>query len=143
MLHPLSAEFARIADYLALMKIRMGDRLQTQVEFPDALGELAVPTLLLQPLVENAIKHGLEPNIDGGRLIVSAQSIGSDLLLTVRDTGVGISGVANDGTHFGVAQVRERLATLYGDAATLTLSTPDDGQGGTLATVTIPLNRTA
>jgi LytS/YehU family sensor histidine kinase len=143
MLHPLSAEFARIADYLALMKIRMGDRLQTQVEFPDALGELAVPTLLLQPLVENAIKHGLEPNIDGGRLIVSAQSIGSDLLLTVRDTGVGISGVANDGTHFGVAQVRERLATLYGDAATFTLSTPDDGQGGTLATVRIPLNRTA
>ncbi|MGY4829812.1 sensor histidine kinase [Sphaerotilaceae bacterium SBD11-9] len=143
MLHPLSAEFARIDDYLALMKIRMGERLQTQVDCPEALGDLAVPTLLLQPLVENAIKHGLEPHVDGGRLEVTARSNGSDLVLSVRDTGAGLSNVANDGTHFGVSQVRERLTTLYGAAASFTLSTPDDGQGGTLATVCIPLNRTA
>jgi len=61
----------------------------------------------------------------------------------VRDTGVGLSDVANDGTHFGVNQVRERLSTLYGAGATLTLATPDDGEGGVLATVRIPLNRTA
>jgi hypothetical protein len=143
MLHPLSAEFARIDDYLALMKIRMGDRLQTRVDFPEGLSDLAVPTLLLQPLVENAIKHGLEPHVDGGRLEVTARSEGSDLVLSVRDTGAGLSSVANDGTHFGVNQVRERLSTLYGAAASFTLSTPDDGQGGTLATVRIPLNRTA
>jgi len=143
MLHPLSAEFGRIADYLALMKIRMGDRLQAQVDFPEALGELAVPTLLLQPLVENAIKHGLEPHVDGGRLLVTARAEGSALVLSVRDTGAGLSDVANDGTHFGVTQVRERLSTLYGNAASLVLGTPDDGEGGTLATVRIPLNRTA
>ncbi|MEO8153784.1 MAG: histidine kinase [Rhizobacter sp.] len=143
MLHPLSAEFSRIDDYLALMKIRMGERLQTAVDFPEALGELAVPTLILQPLVENAIKHGLEPHVDGGRLIISARSIDGDLVLSVRDTGAGISEVANDGTHFGVTQVRERLSTLYGPVAKLTLTAPDDGEGGTLATVRIPLNRTA
>ena len=143
MLHPLSAEFARIDDYLALMKIRMGDRLLAEVDFPAGLGELAVPTLLLQPLVENAIKHGLEPHVDGGRLLVTARADEVDLVLSVRDTGAGLSDVANDGTHFGVTQVRERLATLYGDGASLVLGTPDDGEGGTLATVRIPLNRTA
>ncbi|GAB4566132.1 MAG: histidine kinase [Rhizobacter sp.] len=142
MLHPLADEFARINDYLALMKIRMGERLQTEAAFPTELGELAVPTLLLQPLVENAIKHGLEPHVDGGHLRVGARREGNDLVLSVRDTGAGLSTVANDGTHFGVNQVRERLATLYGPSATLVLSTPDDGEGGTLATVRIPLNRT-
>ncbi|MBX3622704.1 MAG: histidine kinase [Rhizobacter sp.] len=142
MLHPLSAEFARIADYLELMKIRMGERLQTRLDLPDDLGALAVPTLVLQPLVENAIKHGLEPKVDGGRLEVAARRDGHDLVLTVRDTGVGVSDVANDGTHFGVAQVRERLSTLYGDAASFTLGAPADGEGGVLATLRIPLNRT-
>lgn len=142
MLHPLSAEFARIADYLELMKIRMGERLQTQVELPDDLAGLAVPTLLLQPLVENAIKHGLESKVEGGRLEVRARRDTTDLVLTVRDTGMGVSDVANDGTHFGVAQVRERLSTLYGEAASFTLGTPDDDEGGVLATVRIPLNRT-
>lgn len=142
MLHPLADEFARINDYLALMKIRMGERLQTEVDFPASLGDSAVPTLLLQPLVENAIKHGLEPNVEGGRLVVAARLDDKDLVLSVRDTGIGLSAVANDGTHFGVSQVRERLATLYGPSATLVLSTPDDGDGGTLATVRIPLNRT-
>jgi hypothetical protein len=142
MLHPLADEFARINDYLTLMKIRMGERLQAEVSFPPELGELAVPTLLLQPLVENAIKHGLEPNVDGGHLQVGAYRDGNDLVLSVRDTGIGLSTVANDGTHFGVNQVRERLSTLYGPSATLALGTPDDGDGGTLATVRIPLNRT-
>ncbi|MBL0727399.1 sensor histidine kinase [Piscinibacter sp. HJYY11] len=142
MLHPLSSEFARLNDYLALMKIRMGDRLVAELRMPDDLGELAVPTLLLQPLVENAIKHGLEPKVEGGRLIVSASRDGADLKLTVRDTGVGLSTVANDGTHFGVSQVRERLATLYGEVASLTLAPADDAEGGVAATVRIPLNRT-
>ena len=143
MLHPLGAEFARLNDYLALMKIRMGERLVTEVTLPDSLSELAVPTLLLQPLVENAIKHGLEPKVDGGRLVVRAAREGADLVLTVRDTGVGLSSVANDGTHFGMSQARERLATLYGDDASLVLAPADDADGGVVATVRIPLNRTA
>jgi sensor histidine kinase YesM len=143
MLHPLSAEFARLNDYLALMKIRMGERLQAELTLPQDLGELAVPTLVLQPLIENAIKHGLEPKVEGGRLSVSASRDGADLVLTVRDTGVGLSTVANDGTHFGVSQVRERLATLYGEVASLALAPADDPDGGVVATVRIPLNRTA
>jgi sensor histidine kinase YesM len=142
MLHPLSAEFARLNDYLALMKIRMGERLHTELTLPGDLGELAVPTLLLQPLVENAIKHGLEPKVEGGRLLVNARRDGADLVLTVRDTGIGLSKVANDGTHFGVTQVRERLATLYGEVASLTLA-PADGGEGVVATARIPINRTA
>jgi F0F1-type ATP synthase membrane subunit c/vacuolar-type H+-ATPase subunit K len=143
MLHPLSAEFSRLEDYLALMKIRMGARLETKVALPPELGALAVPTLVLQPLVENSIKHGLEPKVEGGRLTVGAHTDATHLVLEVRDTGIGLSEVANDGTHFGVNQVRERLSTLYGADATFTLATPDDGAGGVLATVRIPLNRTA
>ena len=141
--HPLSQEFARLADYLALMKIRMGDRLHDDYRLPDALAQLPVPPLLLQPLVENAIKHGLEPHVDGGRLMVSATVEGSQLVLRVRDTGAGLPSTgqrtSTSGTGFGLQQVRERLATLYGDAASVVLSPADDAEGGTLATVRLPL----
>ncbi len=140
--HPLAAEFARVADYIALMQIRMGDRLQPQLDLPADLAELPVPPLLLQPLVENAIKHGLEPHVNGGRLIVSAVREDGQLLLRVRDTGAGLStaqSAPSDGTRFGLQQVRERLTTLYGAAASLALTAADDAEGGTLATVRIPI----
>jgi LytS/YehU family sensor histidine kinase len=137
-MHPLSAEFARVADYMALMQIRMGERLQPQLELPAELADLQVPPLLLQPLVENAIKHGLEPHVHGGRLIVSAARDGEQLVLRVRDTGAGLRDAPSDGTRFGLQQVRERLATLYGGAASVALTPADDAQGGTLATVRIP-----
>jgi signal transduction histidine kinase len=138
--HPLATEFERIADYLALMGVRMGPRLQVQLDLPEALRELPVPPLLLQPLVENAIKHGLEPHVQGGRVHVVARSEHGRLVLTVRDTGTGLGAeAATDGTRFGLAQVRERLATLHGGAASLTLAPATDGQGGTCATVQLPL----
>ena len=137
--HPLSAEFARLADYLALMKVRMGDRLQAHFELPPELATTPVPPLLLQPLVENCIKHGLEPNVAGGGIVVSAARDGMDLLLCVRDTGVGLSSAVSDGTRFGLVQVRERLATLYGARAALTLRAAGDAEGGTLATIRLPL----
>jgi LytS/YehU family sensor histidine kinase len=150
MLHPLSSEFARLDDYLSLMKVRMGERLQTRLDLPEPLVDVAVPTLLLQPLVENAIKHGLEPHVDGGQLVVSAARDGADLRLSVRDTGVGLSELPSasaDGTGFGVTQIRERLATLYGPSASLQLSSPEAndplGPRGTLAVVRIPFNHTA
>ena len=87
--HALSAEFARIADYLALMKVRMGERLQTRLVLPDELASLPVPPLLLQPLVENSIRHGLEPKVEGGRIELEASREGDLLVLRVRDTGVG------------------------------------------------------
>ncbi|MFT3666462.1 MAG: histidine kinase [Piscinibacter sp.] len=137
--HALSAEFSRVADYLALMQVRMGERLRTQLELPDELAAAPVPPLLLQPLVENAIRHGLEPSVDGGRIAVTASRDGPTLLLRVRDTGVGLAAPAGDGTRFGLQQVRERLATLYGERASLTLEAAADAEGGTIATVRLPL----
>ena len=135
-MHPLSAEFARLADYLALMQIRMGSRLEHRFDLPADLGAMPVPPLLLQPLVENCIKHGLEPEVAGGRIDVSAVRDGAQLVLTVRDTGAGLSDTHSDGTRFGLLQVRERLATLYGTAASLELRA---AEGGTVAIVRLPL----
>jgi len=137
--HPLSAEFARLADYLALMKVRMGERLQSAFELPAELASVAIPPLLLQPLVENCIKHGLEPAVAGGRISVSALREGDELVLRVRDTGAGLSDAHSDGTRFGLVQVRERLATLYGARATLTLQNATDAAGGALATIRLPM----
>ncbi len=139
--HPLAAEFRHLDDYLALMAIRMGPRLAVQLQLPDALATLPVPPLLLQPLVENAIKHGLEPRVDGGRIEIAARREGGLLRLTVLDTGVGLrASAATASTGFGLEQVRARLATLYGTRATLTLEPADLTEGGTLATLTLPLD---
>jgi sensor histidine kinase YesM len=141
--HPLSAEFARLGDYLALMKVRMDTRLQTRFELPAELAACKLPPLLLQPLVENAIKHGLEPKVDGGRIVVSAAREGDQLVLRVQDSGAGLSsadGSSPDGSKFGLMQVRERLATLYGTRASLSLADAPGDLGGTLATVRLPLD---
>jgi len=145
--HPLRDEFARLADYLALMQVRMGARLRPRLELPPALAELPVPPLLLQPLVENAIKHGLEPHVDGGELIVSACLDGGRLLLEVRDTGAGLGQAqqtqetqqAQPGSGFGLEQVRSRLLTQYGAAASLRIEPADDGRGGTRVRLLLPL----
>jgi len=135
--HPLREEFARLQDYLALMQVRMGERLQPAFELPAELAEQPVPPLLLQPLVENAIKHGLEPKIEGGALVVSARRQDGHLILEVRDGGVGLGNSREQGTQFGLHQVRERLVTRYGDAASLAIA-PAPG-AGTLVTLTLPL----
>lgn len=138
-LHPLHAEFARLDDYLALMAVRMGPRLQAASSLPQELRDTPVPVLLLQPLVENAIQHGLEPRVEGGRLEVSARAAGGRLELAVRDTGVGLRSARPGG--FGCRQVRERLATLYGPLAELVVE-PAPG-GGTLALIRMPLESPA
>jgi Histidine kinase len=137
--HALALEFDRLGDYLALMAVRMGPRLQVQLELPAALRTVPVPPLLLQSLVENSIQHGLEPQIEGGRITVQAQADGDTLVLTVRDTGVGLpaGGAVRDG-GFGIAQVRERLATLYGERASLLIEPATDAAGGARATVRLP-----
>lgn len=135
--HPLQAEFDRLRDYLELMAIRMGPRLAYGLTLPAGLEHQPVPTLLLQPLVENAIQHGLEPQVGGGRLDVTARLDGADLVLEVRDTGVGLSGVpADGGSHFGLSQVRERLATLHGAHAHLDLGPAQPR--GTQVTIRLP-----
>ncbi|RZU02999.1 sensor histidine kinase [Rivibacter subsaxonicus] len=139
--HTLADEFARLEDYLALMQVRMGDRLQVKLELPPALAAQPVPPLLLQPLVENAIQHGLEPCCGEASICVRAERVGARLVLSVRDSGVGVAPGALDapprpGHGFGTHQVRERLATLYGSRAEFSLL-PAAG-GGTEATVQLP-----
>jgi LytS/YehU family sensor histidine kinase len=141
--HSLRAEFARLADYLELMQVRMGERLAVRLDLPEALAEHEVPALLLQPLVENAIKHGLEPEVRGGLIQISAHRDGAWLLLGVRDTGSGPGAASSGGTGFGLEQVRQRLAALYGADAALTLGFAPDAQGGTLASIRIPYTQTA
>jgi signal transduction histidine kinase len=135
----LAQEFALMEAYLGLMSLRMGPRLSYTLQLPEVLCTLSVPPMLLQPLVENAVKHGLEPKIDGGRIDVQANRQDETLTLTVTDTGLGLDASAGttNGTKVGVANVRERLQALYGDRASFSL-TPNTPTG-VIARLTIPL----
>ena len=139
--HTLAQEFERLADYLALMSVRMGPRLQIALDLPDALRGVPIPPLLLQPLVENALTHGLEPQVEGGSITVRAWHCADThtLHLQVADTGTGLgpAHTAWPGTGFGLQQVRERLAAAYGPIGILTLIA--NNQQGTRAEVQIPL----
>ncbi len=146
-LHPLSAELGRIGDYLGLMAVRMGARLQHSVQWSEELADWPVPPLLLQPLVENSIKHGLEPKVAGGRIDIVARRDGERLLIEVRDTGLGLGGGLTRGAAdagFGLEQVRERLRTLYGERASFTLEVGGAGDGagdddsGCIARIRLP-----
>jgi hypothetical protein len=136
----LAVELERLRDYLALMQVRMGPRLTTRFALASDVAAALVPPLLLQPIVENSIKHGLEPKRAGGRVEVSAGREGDALVIRIRDTGVGAAAPLAPGDGgFGLGHVRERLATLYGArAASFELSPVDDGEGGMLATVRLP-----
>ncbi|WP_326544120.1 sensor histidine kinase [Pseudorhodoferax sp.] len=140
-LHPLAQEYARLADYLELMAVRMGERLHYELDLPDDLRQVPVPPLLLQPLVENAIRHGLEPKVEGGTVTVRARREsgpdGPRLLLEVADTGVGLAQPSAAASGFGATQVRERLHTLHGERASLALQ--PGPAGGTRATIVYPL----
>ncbi len=134
--HALALEFDRLDDYLALMQVRMGERLRYSLSLPDELHATPCPALLLQPLVENAVLHGLEPSAQGGEVRVAAEQVGQQLILTVTDTGLGFDGASNAG--FGLTQIRERLQTLHGSFASVTIAphTPN----GTVVTITLPLS---
>jgi signal transduction histidine kinase len=135
----LAHEFSLMEAYLGLMSVRMGSRLSYTLQLPDALRTMPVPPMMLQPLVENAIKHGLEPKVGGGHIMVQATQEDGSLKLTVADTGLGLNASASDAsdTHVGLANVRERLQALYGERASfmLTPNTPS----GVIAQLTVPL----
>ena len=138
--HTLQAEFDRLRDYLELMAVRMGPRLRYVLELPPELAQHPVPTLLLQPLVENSIQHGLEPKVEGGEIRVQARRQGELLLIEVSDSGVGpatIAVPAAPGKGFGMGQVRERLATAYGDLGRLDFSAGPEG--GARTRISLPL----
>jgi signal transduction histidine kinase len=134
--HTVRAEYERLHDYLELMAVRMGQRLQYALDLPEELAGLQMPPLLLQALVENAIKHGLEPKVEGGKVTVRARHANGRMTLEVQDTGVGLpqGGSVRDG--FGLAQVRERLATSYGAKGAIELEGAE--AGGTRVRVSFP-----
>jgi hypothetical protein len=138
----LAQEFAAIEAYLGLMGVRMGARLRYRCLLPAPLRAARLPTMLLQPLVENAIIHGLEPHIDGGEILVEAAREGGRLLVTVSDTGLGLCGLGlraggAQGGGVGLATTRERLRALYGANARLELA-PGHAQGA-VARLSLPL----
>ncbi|MBL8389489.1 MAG: histidine kinase [Hydrogenophaga sp.] len=139
--HTLADECARLNDYLELMAVRMGPRLSFGFELPEELRAHPVPPLLLQPLVENAIRHGLEPRIEGGRIDVRARREGGMLRLDIADTGVGMDPTDEAPLHdggFGLAQVRERVASLPGGAGRVEVDSRPGA--GTTVRLTLPLH---
>jgi sensor histidine kinase YesM len=132
----LGSQLDLLRAYLDLIVLRMGSRLRYRIEIAPELEALPLPPMLIQPLAENAIKHGLEPKVGGGEVVVRASRVGDDVTLIVADDGLGVR-TAGQGasTGIGLANLRQRLATLYGGRARLTL---EDAQPGTRVTVTLP-----
>ena len=116
----LGEELEVIHPYLDIQKTRMEERLQTTLLVPAGLLSAEFPPMMLQSLVENAIKHGLEPKPEGGRIEIEAQVADGRLLIHVRDTGVGFNANAPQGS--GLTNIRERLKHRYGNDASLTIA---------------------
>ena len=124
--------------YLAIMQARMKERLAVRFEVPDFLGSAPFPPMMLQTLIENAIKHGLEPKVAGGTITVRGHVVGATLHVDVCDDGVGIDLHADEGV--GLANIRERLALLYGKDAELVIELPPGG--GACASIRLPYRMT-
>ena len=132
----LARELAVIRPYLEILKVRMEERLVVEIDVPDGLLSAECPTMMLQTLVENAVKHGLEPQPDGGRLTIKAEIVHGRLAVTVSDSGLGFGLAATAGTGVGLANIRERLQLLYGSKAGLTIG--ENPGGGTRVTLSLP-----
>jgi sensor histidine kinase YesM len=130
----LGREMEVVSAYLKIFKIRLGDRLQYSVALPQALDKVPFPPMLLQPLVENAVIHGIEPSENGGRITIRAQQTNGMLRVEVTDTGNGFSG--SPGSGVGITNVRERLQLLFGKGACLSLN--ENQPRGVTAVIEIP-----
>jgi sensor histidine kinase YesM len=135
--HRLCEEQELIDALLAIAAMRLGSRLRYRIHMDASLKDLLLPPLLLQPLVENAIKHGIEPALEGGEIVVEAEGANEELVLRVTDTGKGLAGAAPEGV--GLSNVRARLANLYGSRGRLSLfSNPGHG---VIAELRLPMQR--
>ncbi len=146
-LSSLDEEMGFLRTYLDIEQIRFGERLLVEFEVESSITHTAVPTLILQPLVENAIKHGIAPKVGKSRILVRAKRHGDCILLSVEDDGIGLFGKrdgdrrplpgAESGAGVGLQNIRERLKTMYGGDAILSLV--DIRSGGSRATLEIPI----
>ena len=134
-LSTIGEELERARAYLDILKIRMGSRLGLQVEVPQVLKSVLFPTMMLQTLVENAIKHGLEPKPGGGTVWILARAFENAVSVTVADDGRGFS-AEGGGTGIGLRNVRERLRLAYGSTASFAIVA--NFPSGVAATITVP-----
>ena len=136
---PLNDEVDFLRKYLEIEQRRFGDRLQVHIDVDPEVLDAPVPNLILQPLVENALRHGIGPRVGGGRVDVNARSADGSLVLTVRDNGVGLSPDKLNAFHSGVglSNTRSRLENLYGERHRFEFQTPPGG--GLVVTIVIPL----
>lgn len=135
-LSTLGEELERTLAYLEILKIRMGSRLSLQIEVPEALKSVPMPSMMLQTLVENAIKHGLEPKTGGGTVWILARQHDDHATLTVADDGQGFGGQIS-GTGIGLKNLRERLRLTFGGEASFAIVS--NFPSGVAATLTLPL----
>lgn len=139
----LGTELEMAHAYLALMQVRMEERLRFRIDAGDEARAALVPALMLQPLVENAIHHGLEPQLDGGSVTVRAMVYGDRLEVSVTDDGAGLEAPGRrlrPGAGMALANLRARLQTQFGGAASLTLRAGDGGCGA-VAVLALPYRR--
>ena len=136
-LSTVGEEVERSRAFLEIMKIRMGERLSVEIDVPEAFRIVPMPPMMLPTLVENAIKHGLEPMTAGGTVWINARESDGRLLVTVADDGRGFS-EDSTGTGIGLKNVRERLRLAYGDKASFTIVS--NYPKGVAATIALPLN---
>ncbi|MBI2682127.1 MAG: histidine kinase [Acidobacteriales bacterium] len=147
----LREELSFIDDYLDIEVIRFGrDKLKVHKELDEESLDLTVPSMLLQPLVENAIKHGLAPKIDGGNVTLRSKKLEGRLVIEVEDDGVGMESLGHYAppergkepqpgqSGIGMSNVAERIHVLYGDAGKMTITTPASGEG-TLISLELPI----
>jgi LytS/YehU family sensor histidine kinase len=132
----LGDELERALAYLEILKIRMGQRLSVQVDIPENLRGTKLPPMMLQTLVENAIKHGLEPRTAGGTVWIRARQSDDIVSITVADDGEGFNS-QNTGTGIGLKNVRERLQLVFGGKASLAVVA--NFPSGVAATINVPV----
>jgi sensor histidine kinase YesM len=130
----LGQEMEMIQAYLSIFKVRMGDRLSYEIDLPKYLEAIAFPPMLIQPLVENAIKHGLEPRVDGGEIRISGRQKDGLLRLVVADTGSGFLQERDSG--MGLSTIRQRLQSIYGNSGRLILE--ENQPHGLKAVIEVP-----
>jgi two-component system LytT family sensor kinase len=138
---PLTDEIDFLRKYLEIEQTRFGDRLQVHIDVDPEVLDAPVPNLILQPLVENALRHGIGPRVGVGCVDVNARQVEGSLMLTVRDNGVGLSPDKLNAFHSGVglSNTRSRLENLYGDRHRFEFQTP--ASGGLLVTIVIPMTQ--
>jgi len=130
----LGAEAELIAAYLEVLQVRMEGRLRFSVQVPPDLASFMLPPMLLQPVVENAIRHGLEPKVDGGEVSLTARREGRSVVVEIADSGVGFASTTRGGV--GLTNLRERLRLLFGERAALEIAEP--GASGARVRVMLP-----